>query len=299
MRALLVVGLALGISASAHAAPRDAPSEIELDRDDAPMGRAEFGFDSGAPVPAWGIGIRAGWIEDPIIFDLRAIHGMIIEPVVRRQTLAIGGALAINSAVVDARIGGGYQFGDRLIGTGSMIELDHWVPSDLRLGVRLRVVGDARNAAFVRGDLTLPTGDEGDFAGDPSWTLAWRLIGRWTLAREIVIAATLGLRLRGEEVIVGDRLVGNEFLGAAGIAVPLPGLRPLWCAGQVRLTAEVAGVLGDAVGGTRGPSPVEARAGVVVRPRPQWTIAARVGTGLTDEIGSPSVRLSLDVVYQR
>ena len=295
MRALLVVGLALG-SASAHAAPRDAPTEIELERDDAPMGRAEFGFDSGAPVPAWGLGIRAGWFEDPIIFET---DGMTIEPVVRRQTLAIGGALAINSAVIDARIGGGYQVGDRLIGTGSMIALDHWVPSDLRLGVRLRVVGDARNAAFVRGDLTLPTGDEGDFAGDPSWTLAWRLIGRWTLAHEIVIAATLGLRLRGEEVLVGDRLVGNEFLGAAGIAVPLPPLRPVWCSDQVRLTAEVAGVLGDAVGGTRGPSPAEARAGVVVRPRSQWTIAARAGTGLTDEIGSPSVRLSLDVVYQR
>ena len=296
MRALLVV---VAAASAAHAAPRDAPTEIELDRDDAPVGRAEFGFDSGAPVPAWGIGIRAGWIEDPIIFDLRPINGMIIEPVVRRQTLAIGGALAINSAVVDARIGGGYQFGDRLIGTGSMIQLDHWVPSDLRLGVRLRVVGDPRNAAFVRADLTLPTGDEGDFAGDPSWTLAWRLIARWTLAHEIVVSATVGLRLRGEEVIVGDRLVGNEFLGAAGIALPLPPLRRVWCEDQVRVTAEVAGVLGDDVGGTRGPSPVEARAGVVVRPRPQWTIAARAGTGLTDEIGSPSVRLSLDLVYQR
>jgi len=104
--------------------------------------------------------------------------------------------------------------------------------------------------------------------------------------------------LRGTEVRVGDRLVGNETLGAVGIAIPVPALRPLWCTDQVALTAEASAILGDDVGAARGPAPVELRAGVISRPRPAWTIGVRVGRGITDEIGSPDLRATLEVTYQ-
>jgi hypothetical protein len=281
-RALLAL---VALASTARAAPRDAPTELEVDRNDAPLGRVELGFDSGAPLPAWGIGANAGWLEEPLVFTLP--EGTVIQPVRRRQTLAIGGALAINSIVLDARLAGSHQIGDRL---GDGRALDRWVGHDFRIGARIRVTGDDRNAAFVRADLTLPSGDSGDFAGEPSWTLAWRLIGRLTFAHDIVVAGTLGLRLRGEEVIVADRLVGNEVLGALGVVLPVHH--------RVKLTVEVAGAIGDSVGQSRGPSPAEARAGVIVTPTPQLTLGVRGGVGITDEIGSPALRVLLEAAWQ-
>src|SRR5690606_9698448 len=161
--------------------------------------------------------------------------------------------------------------------------------------------GDARRAMFVRGELTLPTGDDGDFAGEASWSLAWQLVGRLVLPRGITVAGAAGLRLRGAEVVIADRLVGDELTGALGVAIPIPPLRPLWCdAEQVKLTAEAVIAIGDDVGVGRGPSPAEARLGLVTRPRPGSGLALglRLARGLTDEIGAPRARLTLELTYQ-
>jgi len=37
---------------------------------------------------------------------------------------------------------------------------------DVRLGGRIRIVGGSERAALVRAELTLPTGDDRQFAGD-------------------------------------------------------------------------------------------------------------------------------------
>ncbi|MBS1117867.1 MAG: hypothetical protein H6Q90_95 [Deltaproteobacteria bacterium] len=277
--------------------PREAPTEIELDRAEPSAGRTELGFDGGAPIEGWGVTVAAGWLEHPLALPGSA-GGLL--PVRRRETGSLGGALALGtSVVVDARLAFAHQVGDRLRGQGDPRPLDRWVPGDLRIGTRLRVAGSAARAVFVRGDLTLPTGDELDFSGDPSWSLAWRLIGRATLPHGIVVAATAGIRFRGEEVIVADRLVGNEVLAATGFAVPIPPIRPLWCvADQVKLTAEISGVLGDDVGMGRGPSPAEVRLGVVTRPLPSVTLGVRAGAGLSDQIGAPRARVTLELTYQ-
>jgi hypothetical protein len=286
MRSLVVLVLLAG-SARADK-PLDKPEAIEVDRDDAPAGRSELGFDGGAPVAGWGTTIRLGWLEQPIAYGA-------VEPVRRRETLSIGGALALGtSIVVDARIGAAHQIGDRL-GTSA---LDRWVSTDLRAGGRIEVAGNATRAVFVRVDATLPTGDDGDFAGEASWALAWRIVGRLALDR-IVLAASAGIRLRGREVIVGDRLVGDEGLLAAGIVVPLPALRPLWCSEGVKLTGEVAAAIGNDVGMGTGPSPAEARFGVIGRPTADLTIATRVGFGLNDQIGAPQLRAMLELTYAR
>lgn len=278
-------------AAAAHAeTPLEKPEAIDVDRAEAPPGRTEFGFDGGAPMHGVvAATLSTQWLEEPIAFGA-------LEPVRRRQTLVFGAAYALTgSVVVDARLGAAHQVGDRLGGA----PLDRWVSTDLRVGARLRVAGSPERAVFLRADVGLPTGDDGDFAGDASWSLAWRLVGRATLPARIVVAASVGIRLRGREVQVGDKLVGDELLLAAGVAVPLPALRPLWCADGVALTAEIAAVVGDDVDRRAGPSPVEARAGFVARPTRAFAIGVRTGRGLNDEIGSPSFRATLELTYAR
>jgi len=293
MRRLAVAGVLAGCVVQARAdTPLDEPTAIEVDRADAPGGRVELGFDGGAAVEAWGISLRGGWLERPITYG--GVH-----PVRRRQTVTLGGALALGSIVVDARLAAAHQVGDRIVVPADGALRDRYVLGDLRLGARLRIAGGHDRAAFVRGDVALPTGDDGDLAGDASWSLAWRLIGRATLPAGIVVASSAGIRLRGREVIVGDRLVGDELLGNLGVLVPLPPVRPLWCAAeQVKLTAELHAVLGDDVGVGTGPSPVEARVGVVTKPTTRVTFGLSAGTGLNDQIGAPRYRVLVELAVQ-
>jgi hypothetical protein len=285
----VVLGV-LAATSVAHAdKPLDRPQAIDVDRADTPAGRTELGFDGGAPVIGFGITLATTWLEEPIAFgDIR--------PVRRRETVVLGGAIALGtSIVVDAQVAAAHQIGERL---GDGTDLDRWVATDPRIGGRIHVVGNETRAAFVRVDLALPTGDDGDFAGDASWALAWRLIGRVSLGR-VTLAATAGIRFRGQEVIVGDRLVGDEGLFGAGIVVPLPAVRPLWCEEGMKVTAEITGILGNDVGMGKGPSPVEARVGVVARPTANLTIGLRAGTGINDEIGAPRFRGTVEVTMTR
>jgi hypothetical protein len=267
--------------------PLDKPEAIEIDRAETPAGRTEFSFEAGAPVNEWGATVAFGWLERPIAFG--ELH-----PVRRRESVSIGGAIALGTVVFDARVGGAHQIGDRL-GIGP---LDKFVSTDLRAGVRLHVAGGEQRSVFVRAELSVPTGDDGDFAGEASWSLAWRLVGRLQIER-VVLAANAGIRLRGREVTVGDRLVGDEGLFAVGVGVPLPALRPLWCERAMLVTGEIVGVIGDDVGIGKSPSPIEARVGVVGRVTGEWTIGVRGGAGLDDEIGAPRFRATAELTYSR
>lgn len=293
---VLLLALVLGHEAAADV-PRFAPAAIELDRDTPPPGRAELGFDAGAPVEGVAVSVSLGLLDTPLL--LRTTDGTS-RPIDRRVTLGLGAAIGLGPAVVlDARMPVSRQTGDRLTALGDDRALDRWVPGDLRIGGRLRVVSTAHADALLRAELTLPTGDDRDFAGDPSWTVAWSLVARFRLPAGIVVAGSGGIRLRGEEVIVFDRLVGDELHGAIGVAVPIPPVRPLWCVPeQVRLTGELVGVLGDEVGGRSGPSPAEARVGVVTRPRDWLDVGVRIGTGLGDQIGSPSWRATVELTFR-
>jgi hypothetical protein len=280
--------------------PRDTPAAIEVDRDAAPAGRIGFGFDGGEPVDAWGASIAAGWIARPIRLSSGTFGSgsPATQPVRRRETLSLGGALALGDRIViDARLRASHQIGDRLRAAGNPEGLARYVFHDVRFGGRIRVAGNRAHQAMLRGELTLPSGDTDQFAGDARWTAAWSLIGRVVLAHDIVIAGNGGIRLHGAEVAVGDRLVGDELFAAAGIAVPLSALGLAGWAEPVQATGELAAALGDHVGTLSGPNPLEARAGVIVRALPELTLAARVGFGLDHEIGAPSVRAVIAVAW--
>ncbi len=276
--------------------PRDAPAAIEVDREAAPPGRSELGFDAGAPVEGWAAALSFGYLDRPI--TLRS-GGAESHPVARRETLGLGAAIGLSDTVVlDARMPFARQTGARLAILGDDRALGRWVPGDLRIGGRIRVVQTTHADALVRGELSLPTGDDHDFAGDASWALAWSLIGRFRLPEGIVLAAAGGIRLRGAEVMIGDRIVGDELHGGVGIAIPIPPIQPLWCvADQVKLTGELVGSIGDEVRLASGPSPAEARIGVVTRPVESFTIGVRVGAGLGDEIGAPRWRATIELTY--
>jgi hypothetical protein len=293
----VVAGIA-GLAAPAAAdAPVDRPEAFEVDREQPPPGQAELGFDSGAPVGAWAASVQLGYLDRPFRLHTTQIKTF---PVERRETLALGGAVTLGTRlVVDARLPLAHQVGDRMQGLGDERPLDRWVLGDLGLGARVRLSSNQRGSVFVRGALTLGTGDDHDFAGEAHFTMAWMLIGRLMLPHGIVVAATGGVRFRTSEVIVADRLLSDELFGAVGATYELPGLRGLWCPENlVRLTGELLGVLGNNVGDQLGPSPAEVRVGMISEIRPWLAVAGRLGKGLDDHIGAPRLRAMLEVVYR-
>jgi hypothetical protein len=298
-RAGLVIGLAIGLAGQGARAeqPRTTAAAIEVDRDATPAGRVGFGFDGGEAVDAWGASIALGWIERPIELGAGAFAAgsAATQPVRRRETVTLGGAIALgDSVVLDAAIRGSHQVGDRLRAAGEPAGLARTVLHDLRIGARIRVAGNRDRAALLRADLTLPSGNASQFAGDARWTAAWRLIGRLTVPRAIVLAGNVGIRLHGAEVQVGDQLVGDELFATAGAAVPVAALG---LDAPIALTGELYGALGDHVGKLAAPSPLEARLGAIVQALPALAIGVHVGAGLVDEIGAPRLRAVLEIAW--
>ncbi len=296
MRALIVVAmLAAPVFANT---PVMRPEAIEVDRDTTPPGQAEMGFDGGAPVGEFAFGLMLTDLEQPI--RLHTID-LTTYPVKRRETVTLGGAIALGEEViVDAKLPLSHQVGRRYQYLGDDRPLDTWVPNDLQIGARVHVMTRGPVAVFVRGNLTLPTGDDHDFAGDARWSAAWSGIARITLPHDITLAATGGIRIRGAEVQIADLLIGDELFWAAGATIGIPPFCSLWCrADQFKAEAEVVGVVSDRVQHMKGPAPIEGRIGLVGRIRPQYAIAARVGTHLDDELGAPELRVTVDLVYQQ
>lgn len=293
----LVVVLALGPGRARADTPVNRPEATDVDRDVTPPGRVEFGFDGGAPVDTFGLGVQLGYLDRPL--RLHTPYAQTF-PVDHRETLVLGGALAVGSSVVvDARMPMAHQIGARWQGMGDDRPLDRWVPGDLALGARLRVAARGGFAAFLRGGVTLGTGDDHDFAGEPKWTAEWLLIARVEPAPGVVVAATGGIHVRNAEVQLADRLLGDELVGAVGATYAVPPIAGLWdTPDQLRLAAELDGVLGDRVGSQRGPSPAEARLGVIGKPFEALAVGARVGFGLDDQIGSPELRVTLELAWQ-
>ena len=88
-----------------------------------------------------------------------------------------------------------------------------------------------------------------------------------------------------------SQVAGNELAGAVAIAWAVPTIPGVYCEWtQLRVIAELDGVIGDKVGGERSPSPVEARAGVRGRIWRGWTVGVTGGRGLVDTVGAPSWR---------
>lgn len=199
------------------------------------------------------------------------------------------------------------QWGDRLQGTGlSEKPLDRLVLGDVRLHGRARIAGAPGApglAAAIAATITLPTGDDGDFAGEEGWMLAWGLRAGYR-TRDVQVAAGLGLRLRTDEVVLLSpaRPHGNELTASAGVAVRAGPLgRQFGGDDRAWLLAEVDAAFADDPGtGSRGPSPAELRLGVRVDAAHCWSVAIGGGGGLTpDDIGAPGYRMIAQVTFHQ
>ncbi|MFT3699665.1 MAG: hypothetical protein QM831_41335 [Kofleriaceae bacterium] len=296
MKSVVVVGVLCGV---AHAeAPSTRPEAIEVDRDMTPPGQNELGFDGGAPIGDWAVSAIGQFLWRPIQFNSK--NSMSTHPVERRETLTIGGAITLGSDyVLDVRMPLSHQWGLRLRGFGDNTPLDAWVAGDMTIGARLHVVTTGPIGVFVRGEYVVPTGDDHDFAGYVGWSAAWMGIVRATLPHDIVIAGQAGVRIRGKEIVVGDQTIGDEMFWGVGATVGIPPLCSWWCKPeQFKATAEIVGVVGDNVNHSRGPSPIEARIGVIGRVRPPYVIGVHLGTHVNEAVGAPELRATVDLAYQ-
>lgn len=308
-----VIAAALAGSATAAAAqiaPASKPA-FSVERFTPAPGSALWIGVEDADVPAAGrwVVTASTWVASrPIVLRALSTGAEATAPVRLRwgQELAIAGGLG-SRYLVGLAVPTALQWGDRLTGIGlSETPLQRAVVGDLRLHGRARVVGAPGAdglAAAVAVALTLPSGDDGDFAGEAGPVLAWGLRAGYRTP-DVALTGGAGLRLRTEEVVLLSpaRPHGNELTASLGAAVRLGPLgRQLGGGDRAWAMVEVEAVLGDDAGkGARGPSPAEARLGVRADLAHCWSVAVAGGGGFTpDEIGSPGYRLIAQLTFHQ
>src|SRR5262245_31230570 len=134
MRRVLLLAMLLAVSAARAERPINRAEAFELDREATPPGRAELGFDRGAPVGDWAIALQLGLVDRPGRFYTRDVETF---PVDMRETLALGLAATFGPAVLDVRIPYSHQSGARLGELRMSRDLDAWVPGDVSAGLRI------------------------------------------------------------------------------------------------------------------------------------------------------------------
>ena len=292
---------AIGTGTARADTPTDAPTAIDVERWTATATSWWAGLEDPRVVGLGHLafGLTASGITSPI--RLTAAAGDDLgAPVSRRVALLASAAYGVTESVeIDASFPIYLQDGDRLAALGDPRGLRPLTRGDLRVGGKYQVVDRAILRAAFAADIVLPTGDDQHYAGEASWVLHWRALAALRLGR-FGVAIAAGVRIRGEEVLLAaDQVAGNEVVAGVAIAYTLPPISRVYCDWtQLRLIAEVDGVVGDTVGEVRGPSPFEARAGIRGRIWRGWTVGVIGGRGLTDEVGAPSWRAVIEVSWR-
>jgi len=306
---VMIVAAVVAGDARAQEDVRQKPA-ISVERFTPPPGQAAYlGADDPDTLPCgvWAFGASLSYAARPIVLRDYRSGVLATVPVAWRLGLELGGAVGFGERwQVGAALPVLLQDGDRLRGIGlSEKKLDRAAFGDARVYGKARLAGapgDLGIAAAASVVVVLPTGDDGDFAGEQGTVVEWRIAGGWR-AERWAIAANAGARFRSEEVVLlsPSRPNGNELIGALAGEVAVPVVGSL-IGGDDRVWAigEVEAVLGDSIGGAsvRGPSPVEARWGVRARVSEGWSVSAGMGAGLTPaEVGSPAWRVMAMATY--
>jgi hypothetical protein len=308
--AAIVLGVApalaaLAVDVAPAAAQVTAPSRpaFSVERLTPPPGALTFlGVEEADVLPAgrWALALTAWRADRPIVLRDLDSGELVTSPVRARYGQELGAAYGFGSRYqVGVAVPFAEQWGARLQGIGLSDEpLQHVVVGDVRLHARMRFVGTAGEqglAVGVAAAVTLPTGDDGDFAGEAAWSLNWGLRAGWRGDR-LELTGGAGIRVRTEEVVLLSpaRPHGNELVLGAGVAVRLTPLgEALGGPGRLWGLAELEQAYGDDSGrGAHGPSPGEWRLGARAHLSHCWTAAIAAGAGHTpDEIGSPRWRV--------
>jgi hypothetical protein len=291
-------------SAEAQVPVGDRPA-ISVERFTPAPGRGGFGVVEDPDVLPrwrWAAALWSSIMGRPIVFRDVMTGEEATVPVAWRLGFEASGAIGLGTRYqVGVAIPWAAQDGDRLQGTGiDAAPLQRLVLGDLRLHGKARIAGAPGQrgmAAGLAGGLTLPTGDDGDFAGEAGLVVDWRLLIGWR-GRRAAVAGNLGVRFRSQEVVLLSpaRPHGNELTTGLAGEVRLPDV-------GVRSSAigEAVWVIGDSIdAGARGASPGELRGGVRLDVAEGWAVTLLGGAGITpDDVGSPAWRLALGVVHDR
>lgn len=314
--ALLAVAGGVAWSSAARAQAVHEKPAVSVERfTPAPGPTAYLGADDPDVLPdgRWAIRAAIDLLARPIVLRDLATGAAVTAPVAWRTGLELDVARGLGSrwqvglAVPVLLQGGDRLRGIGLPGPGGDKPLDRAAFGDARVYGKARLAGDpgargvAATASLV---VVVPTGDDGDFAGEEGPVVEWRIAAGWRGER-VAFTANAGARFRSDEVTLLSpaRPNGDELVYALAAEAALP-----WApADRGWAIAELDGVLGDAIGppmsggpmdpmtrggaGTRGPSPIEARAGVRARLCEVWSVTVGGGAGLTPaEVGAPAWR---------
>ena len=311
--AMAAVGAAVATVAvgAVPAAAQQAKPAFSIERFTPAPGALTFlGVEEADVLPAgrWALALSAWRADQPIVLRDLDTGDVATAPVRARWGQELGVAYGFGDRYqVGVALPWAEQWGARLQGIGlADKELQHLVLGDVRVHGRVRLIGRAGDgglAVAMAAALVAPTGDDGDFAGEESWSGTWGVRAGWR-GDWLELTGGAGLRLRAEEVVLLSpaRPHGHELLVSAGAAIRL---RPLGEAlggpGRLWALVEAEAAFGDDSGkGARGPSPGEARLGVRAHVAHCWTAALAAGGGFTpDEIGSPRWRVVAQLAFHQ
>jgi hypothetical protein len=258
-----------------------------------------------APHLGWSFTLVSTLASRPLVIRRAGLRGgELSEPVALRLSTDLGGAIGWGGWL---QVGLGlpivaFQAGDRLAGLdlmepGAEAALAPVTVGDLRLHAKVAVRPPPRGygpGAALALVVTLPTGDDGEFAGEEGVVVEGRAIASWRAAR-FAAAINAGPRLRSARVrfFNPNMVLGHELAWGLAASARLPVARRL----EPLALAEVAG----GWGGADGPSPAEARLGLRARVAAPWTLGLAGGLGMGDQraIGAPAWRVALELRYDR
>lgn len=162
---------------------------------------------------------------------------------------------------------------------------------DLRLDAKVRFLprrGWSPGVALAA-DATLPTGTDGSLVAAASPTFGGRAL--FSVGDDFVLDANVGIEGGTTVQLDSSTLWGTSLLWGVGASYPI------WKAHDLRLIAEADGGWSLSGMGARGAAPVEWRAGADVRLWRSLHARAAAGSGLTEGIGAPDLRILAGVTW--
>jgi outer membrane exchange protein TraA len=189
--------------------------------------------------------------------------------------------------------------------------------SDLRLVTKFRIINNERGGfglAFVP-QASFPTGDSGQFRGDNAYGIEPRFALDYRTRGGAILALNLGFLGRTATQIVGMQEIGSQVRYGLGAYLPVSpsfGVLGELAGGTSISTAPVSvpGIVSNPSLGVENPgvsgllslnpqvySPLEGYLGVRYASTSGLNVNLGGGTGFTDAVGSPQVRLLASVGY--
>jgi hypothetical protein len=282
---------------------------------------AILGTDRAATIAQWDVHVHA-WYQrtsEPLHLALAGVDGQVRDRVVIDDSttyhlgftmgMGYGIELAIDLPIVTQSLDPdgfgrppvpGAPTGFYQIMPASNVAPGGTVPGDARLGAKLQGVRSARFGLGGALTLTLPFGDETQFAGSRSATLEPKLIGDMTM-RRVALAFDLGFRWHAQREVVSDPssvLAGapravladaNELFASAAAAWPLW----RWLA----LVGELSHVEPVGAGAGLGDATTDVLAGLRARVGAGAAVVAAAGAGVEDARRRDHLRLVLGVTW--